>query len=409
MNDSNKRLLARSHVYVTMAMFVAALLCGCGGGGSAGASPPPPPPTAYEYRLPANNGDTWSIADAGTNGLDTALLENMMNDIRAGLYPAVDSISIAKDGALVFDETIRTSTELRDTWVDNTDPAIHAMFSVSKSITSLLVGIAIDDGFIAGIDAPYLSLFPYPSYQNPDPRKGDITLQHVLAMRLGLEWNEWDPPYTEPNNQLNQFIDNEVDYAKALLDLPMVNDPGSRFAYNTAATISLGQAIENSVPMALIDYGLNELILPLGITEIEVFRTPTGLPNGGSGFFMRTRDVLKFGELMLNGGEWNGQRIVSDAWVAASVTPLTDIGWSDPDAWDWKLGGYGYQWWTGHYDFNGAIYDTYAAWGFGGQWVIAIPGLDLVVAVNANGYDGNEAATNTAHALVMNYILPSIQ
>ena len=127
----------------------------------------------------------------------------------------------------------------------NTDLELHALFSVSKSIASIAVGINIDKGNMSGVDTPYLSLFPYPNYENWDERKNDMTLHDVLTMRLGFAWNEWDPSYNDPGNELFDFYDDHVDYSKGLLDLPMAADPGSDFAYNTVATVSLGQAIEN--------------------------------------------------------------------------------------------------------------------------------------------------------------------
>lgn len=227
-------------------------------------------------------------------------------------------------------------------------------------------------------------------------------------MQLGLDWNEWSPPYSSPDNQLIRFYEDEVDYSKAVLDLPLVADPGTQFAYNTAATVSLGQAIENSAPLTLIDFGGSELMAPLGITDIELLTTPTGLPNGGGGFYVRTRDMAKFGQLVLNGGTWNGDRIVSEGWISESIIPRTDISFSNPDEWDWQVEGYGYQWWLGYYDVAGTIVDTYVAWGFGGQWIIAIPSMDLVIAVNSHGYDGSNAAQNEAHAIFRRYVLEAV-
>ena len=223
-------------------------------------------------------------------------------------------------------------------------------------------------------------------------------------MRLGLEWNEWDPPYTSPENRLNRFYAEEVDFSKALLDLPMTADPGSAFAYNTAATVSLGQAIENRAPMTLVDYGLSRLMAPLEISSIEFTETPTGLPNGGGGFYFRTRDMVKFGQLLLDAGTWKGERIVSEAWIAESLIARTDIEWLEPDDWDWQLAGYGYQWWIGFYEVDGRAFESWVAWGFGGQWVVAIPEFDLVIAVNSSGYDGSDAALNAGHTLIKKYL-----
>jgi CubicO group peptidase (beta-lactamase class C family) len=388
--------------------FLIVALPACGGGGSS-QSPAPPPPIGFTYEIPADRGDSWSVASATEQGIDVLSLEAMMDAVAEGQFPVIDSIAIARGGMLVFDETIRTELANNDSDVANTELAMHAQFSVSKSITSLVVGIAIDEGHISGVDVPYLSLFSYSEYANWDERKNDITLEHVLTMQLGLQWNEWDPPYTSVENQWNRFYANEHDFSKAVLDLPMSADPGTQFAYNTAATVSLGQAVENAAPLSLIDFGLNELMLPLGITEIEVTRTPTGLPNGGGGFFLRTRDVAKFGQLLLNDGTWNGERLVSSEWLRESVIPRTAIGWDDPDQWEWQVTGYGYQWWTGFYDNNGENVDTVVAWGFGGQWVIAMPSLDLVVAINSNSYDDRDEAINQAHALVRLHILPALR
>jgi len=390
-------------------LLAALLISGCGGGsGSAGNTPGPQPgPIEYEYQPPEDIGDGWNIANAADVGIDTEALEEMMRDIAAGDFDYIDSVAVARSGSLAFVETIRTTTDSEDGRVGNTDPSMHRQYSVSKSITSLLVGIAIEDGYIAGVDVPFLDLFTYSSYANQDPRKGDITLEHVLAMQAGFEWNEWDPPYTSPDNRLNQFIERETDYAKALLDLPLAADPGEAFAYNTIATAALGQAVENSVPMAVIDYGLNALFLPLGITEIEVLTTPTGLPDGGSGFYLKTRDAAKFAQVLLDGGQFNGERIVSEQWIVESVTPRTEIGWDDPENRAWQVAGYGYQWWTGFYEFGGREIETWVAWGFGGQLVIAIPELELAVAINAHGYDDEDEALDQGHTLVRDHLLPA--
>lgn len=389
-------------------LIVALPACG-GGGGSSQGPVAVPPPTGFVYVPPVDNGDTWPVASATDQGMSVSLLEDMMDAVGAGQFPAIDSITIARSGKLVLDETIRTRLADNDDWVANTNLAMHAQFSVSKSITSLVVGIAIDEGHIASVDVPYLSLFPYPSYDNWDERKNDMTLQHVLTMQLGLQWNEWDPPYTSPDNQWNTFYANEHDFSKSLLDLPLVADPGTEFAYNTAASVSLGQAVENMAPLTVVDFALSELMLPLGITDIELTRTPTGLPNGGGGFFLRTRDVVKFGQLLLGDGTWNGERIVSSEWLSESLIPRSMLSWSDPEQWDWQVTGYGYQWWTGFYDNDGDIVDTFVAWGFGGQWVIAMPALDLVVAINSNGFDGSDDAINQGHALVRRHILPALE
>ncbi len=382
-------------------------LLGCGGGGS-GSAPPPPPPAAYNYTQPADRGDGWGIASAADHGLPVAILENMMNDIRAGQFPNIDSIAIARNGVLIFDETIRTATAYDDGLIGSNDLSIHRQFSASKSIMSLIVGIAIDEGYITDVGVSYLGLFPYQSYQNWDVRKNDITLENVLGMRLGLAWDEWVLPYTSPQNGLRQFYDQNTDYSKGLLDLPLAADPGSFWVYNTVATISLGQMVQNAVPMSLLDYMNNKLILPLNISDFRFLTTPTGIPNAGASLYFRVRDMAKFGQLVLDGGLWNGQRIVSDTWISASMTPLSNLVFGNPEEWDWQLDGYGYQWWTGSYDIDSISYEAYVAWGYGGQWIIVVPDFDIVIAANSHAYETDDGGMNEAHALVRNYILDAL-
>jgi CubicO group peptidase (beta-lactamase class C family) len=381
------------------------LLSACGGGSS---NPGDRPTfTDYDYRPPASIGDGWTVGNADTQGLSVDRLEDMMAAIRSGQYPIIDSIAIASRGQLVFDETIRVQLDEKDGWVGNIDPSMHAQFSSSKSIASILIGIAIDRGEIGGVDVPYLSLFDYPSYDNWDDRKNQMTLDDVLTMRLGLQWDEWSVPYGDPNNAVVQFFRQNHDYSKGLLDLPMETDPGTLFAYNTIASISLGQAIENRNPLTVADFLQTYLLGPLSITRIDWTSTPTGLPDLGGGLYLHGRDMLKFGQLYMDDGLWNDQRIVSSEWIAASTQTYTDLSWNDPTTRDWQVDGYGYQWWTGHFERNGQNLDTFSTRGWGQQTVIVIPELELVIAINSNDYDGHPSAINQVFGLIDRYILPA--
>jgi len=382
------------------------LLSACGGGGGGGGGEPF---TGYTYQPPANLGDGWTVSDAGSQGMSVQRLEDMMNAISRGEFPIVDSIAIASQGVLVFDETVRTQLDDKDGWVGNGNLSMHAQFSASKSIASILVGIAIDLGDISGADVPYLSLFDYPSYDNWDERKNQITLKHVLKMRLGLQWDEWSVPYGDPNNAVVRFFNQHHDYSKGLLDLPMETDPGTQFAYNTVASISLGQAIENRAPLSCVDFLNTYLLDPLDITRIAWVETPTGLPDLGGGLYLHGRDMLKFGQMYMDDGRWNGQQIVSSEWVAASVQTYTELSWTEPDTRDWKVDGYGYQWWTGHFEHDGQVFSSFAARGWGQQTVMVIPELELVVAINANDYDGRPDGVNQVFGLIGRFILPTVQ
>ena len=388
------------------------LLSACGGNDSAtnaGTGTGGEPPLGYTYSPPAAIGDGWTVSDASNQGISEQRLEEMMAAVGRGEYPIIDSIAIASQGALVFDETIRTRLDDKDQWVGNGDLSLHAQFSSSKSIASILIGIAIDLGDIGGVDVPYLSLFDYPSYDNWDERKSQITLHHVLTMRLGLLWDEWSVPYGDPDNAVVRFFSTHHDYSKGLLDLPMEVDPGTRFAYNTIASVSLGQAIQNRGPLTCIDFLNTYLLDPLSITRVAWVETPTGLPDLGGGLYLSGRDMLKFGQMYMDDGRWNGQQIVSGEWVAASIQAYTDLAWTEPDTRAWKVDGYGYQWWVGHFERNGQILSSFAAQGWGQQTLMVIPELELVIAINSNDYDGSPAAINQVFGLIDRFILPASQ
>jgi CubicO group peptidase (beta-lactamase class C family) len=384
------------------------LLTACGSGSGSGEAPEPPPPASFRYQAPPDTGDSWAVAAASAEGVSVAVIEDMMDAIVSGEYPVIDSIAVAYNGKLILHETTRTQLTEFDNEVGNVDPALHAVFSVSKSIASIAMGINIDQGNIIGVDVPYLSLFPYTSYENWDERKNDMTLHDVLSMRLGLDWNEFDPPYSDPANQMFVFYANNVDLSKGLLDLPMVAPPGSKFAYNTAAAVSLGQAIENTAPLALIDFGTTYLLAPLGITQVEALATPTGLPDLGRGLYFTTRDLLKFGQLYLDGGQWNQQQLVSSEWIAASTQAYTQIGWSDPAVMDWQVTGYGYQWWAGYFEFEGLQLESFAGWGYGQQWLMVVPELKLVVAVHSHAWEERSDQTNQVFNLIRRFVLPAL-
>ncbi len=332
-----------------------------------------------------------------------------MAAIGRGEYPIIDSVAIASQGALVFHETIRTQLDEKDGWAANGELDVHAQFSASKSVASILVGIAIELGQIGGVDVPYLSLFNYQNYDNWDERKNQITLEDVLTMRLGLEWDEWSVPYGDPDNAVVRFFNQHQDYSKGLLDLPMTSDPGTSYAYNTIASISLGQAVQNSGPLTYGDFLTTHLLGPLGITRYRWTQTPTGLPDLGGGLYLTSRDMVKFGQMYMDDGRWNGQQIVSSEWVTASLQTYTELGWVDPTSRDWQVDGYGYQWWTGHFDHHGQVLNAFSARGWGQQTVMVIPDQQLVVAINSNDYDGDPNAVNQVFGLISRFMLPASQ
>lgn len=401
-NLKHSKLLALACV-----LFLLVLLSACGSSGEDRTRPPTPPPLAYDYVQPANIGDGWTTANAADLGIDVSKLEDMMDALH-DRFDIVDSIAIAYRGKLILDETVRTELNDFDSLAGNTDLDMHVLFSASKSLASLAVGIAIDQQVFSGVGEPFLNLFDYASYENWDDRKNEITLQDVLTMRLGLEWNEWDPPYTSPDNQMLRFYETETDFSKSLLDLPIAADPGTAFAYSTPAIVSLGQAIENRSPLTLIDFGLANVFAPLEISNVEVLRTPTGLPDLGRGLFLAARDFLKFGQVYADGGTWNGGRIVSESWIDESFVPYTGLHWSEPEKFDWQLSGYGYLWWLGYFEIDGRQIAAYAARGYGEQNLLVMPEIGLVVAVFSHAFNSEDDEVNQTFEMIAGFVIPAL-
>jgi CubicO group peptidase (beta-lactamase class C family) len=388
------------------------LLTACGGGGGGSGSTQTPgagqgsQPAPVGFAAPVDEMDGWIVES--TPELDRAQMDRLYADLAAGSFPPIDAIVVAHQGRLVVDETLRTTTDRFDLDVGNTDPRLHLNFSVTKSIAAILVGVAIELGDLQDVNIAYLSLFPYQPdlIANWDPRKLLISLEDVLTMRLGFEWNEFDPGFSDPDNQLFSFHNEQHDWSKGLFDLPMAADPGEEFAYNTIATTSLGQAIENSQPLLLEDYAATHLLGPLQIQQVEVLRTPTGLPDMGRGLYLKTRDMAKFGQLILDDGLWNGTQVVPSEWIAQMLAIRTAFAWQEPSAHSWQITGFGYQWWLGEYEHSGIVYKTYTARGFGLQMMMVIPDLELVIAINSSGYDDAENE-EMLFGLISDYLLPA--
>lgn len=395
-------------MYQTVAKLSALLVIvlvsgGCGGGSSGDAPPPPsPPPETFNYSVPEDIGDGWQVDDLAAEGFDTRMIVDMMDAILNEAYPGIDSVAIARNNKLLLYWYDRgRELDQFDAWINNTTPERHVLHSTSKSFTSALIGIAIDQGHIASTQVRFLDLFDYTDYENWDPRKADITLEDALTMRFGFRWNEWSRPYTDPQNHLVNLENNNVDWPKALLDLPMASDPGTTFAYNTAGTIAIGKALENATGEWLAQFANTHLFFPMQIMDARWW-SPHRLANGGSGLFLRTRDLAKFGQLYLDGGIWQGQQLISAEWIADSVVRRVDLS----DVLSFSEG-YGYQWWLDELPYQSQLLETWVTSGYGGQYLFVIPGLELVIAFTGHNYDNADGISNL-YTMLQSHIMAAI-
>lgn len=317
----------------------------------------------------------WSSIHPELVQMDSSVLGSMIYDVENNYY-AVYSIIIVKNGFLVK-EWYRIPYDKDE---------LFRVFSVSKSVTSTLIGIALDKGFINNLDEFVLDYFPDYDIANPSPQKDAMTIWHLLTMTTGLDWPE-NYPYNDPRNPYSDWKASE-DHVGFVLNRTMVASPGSTFNYNTGASHLLTAIIQRATNMSTLDFANKYLFGPLSIEESQWVEDPQGVAGGGDSLYLKSRDMAKIGYLFLNDGKWEGDQIVSEQWVRTSTSSII--------SWDWVLD-YGYQWWIAP---DG---DFYRALGYGGQQINVFPSEDLIVV-----FTGMNVNFDFASYLIYNYIFPSI-
>jgi len=244
---------------------------------------------------------------------------------------------------------------------------LHSMQSVTKTITSIIIGVAIARKEFPDIDTPVLKFFDAARVASVDERKKRMTIRHLLSMTAGFDWKE-DLPYNDPNNTAS-LLEASFDWVKFTIDRPMSVEPGTVFNYNSGATQLLSYIFTAATGQDIEEYAAKYLFAPLGIENFYWKRTPTGLADTEGGLYLRSRDLAKIGYLFIKNGEWNGKQIVTPDWVKLSVAPSTSVSAAVK---------YGLKWWL--YPYNGGSSKfAWAGSGFGGQKPIVLPDYDMVL------------------------------
>ena len=336
---------------------------------------------------------TWRTATPEQVGVDARAVSSLVGRLRSGSLGPEHAIVIVRKGYVIADEYFAG-------W---TADSIHTEQSVTKSVTSLVTGIAIARGDLRGMDQPLVEVLSrYAPIANLDERKRALTIGDVLTMRTGLDWSE-DSYSGSPLEQLNNL---QTDWLRFVVDWPMREQPGTRWQYNSGGVIALGGAIGIAGGMNTADYARTYLLRPIGITGDKWYRGfPDALPHTGGGLLMRTQDLARVGYLVLRRGRWNGTQIVPETWITESTRPRVTP--------TYRLGGrtssYGYLWWL--YTLAGGPPDAssadvvIAASGAQGQWLFMVPKYDLVVAINAGIVSGPDPALD----ILFNDILPAMR
>jgi CubicO group peptidase (beta-lactamase class C family) len=333
--------------------------------------------------IPEETGDGWRTASLESVGLDPGMFQEAVSRIEDGSYPNVHSIVVVKDDKLVFEDYFPghrwsySADQHQGELVDFDRDTIHNLASVTKSFTSALVGITIDQGMIGGVkDSVFDYLQEYGQYAVGE--KDGLTLEHLLTMTSGFEWNEMEIPYNNRNNDLVMLF-SQLDPVAYILEKPLVAQPGEDWYYNGGNTNLLGEVIREVSGMRMDYFAETFLFDPLGITEFQWDYITPSVVHASGNLQLRPRDLAKFGYLFLNGGVWDGERIISEEWTRESAMQRVSVS---------SNVGYGYQWWQSTYRSGAKGYESYQASGWGGQEIIVFSDLDMVVVFTGGNYVG---------------------
>jgi len=327
---------------------------------------------------PADLQDGWPVASPDETGLDPGSICTIGPRLEA-LKLNVHAVVVARHGVLVYERYFAGEDEMfgrplgRVAYDAGTR---HDLRSVTKSVTSLLVGIAADIGAIKDLDAPVFSFFPeYASLRTPE--KDRITLRHLLTMSAGLAWNETGVSYKSSANSETQ-MDAAADPYRYVLEQPVEQPAGELYNYSSGSTALIGAVLRKATGRPVERFAKEYLFDPLGIRDVEWVRNANGEARAEGGLRLRPRDVAKIGQLVLEHGGRHGRQIVPAAWVDQSTAPqIPGEG----------LFFYGYQWWLGRSLVDRREVDWVAGIGSGGQRLFIVPSLDMVVVVMAGLYD----------------------
>lgn len=300
--------------------------------------------------------------------------EAIRKEIAAGDYKKVTSVVVSKHGNVIMEEYFQGTSA--DT--------LHNTRSATKTITSMLIGIAVDQKKLAA-DTPVFPLFADRKYAHPDPRKLKITVEDLLTMSSMLECDD-NNQYSSGNEERMYVVE---DWTQFVLDLPIrgyapwVTRPkdakyGRAWSYCTAGTFLLGRVLERATKSKVEAFADAHLFGPLGITKRDWQLSTFGEAQTGGGLGLRSRDLLSLGQLYLNGGIWNGKRVISEQWVKASVKPRAQVT-EDID--------YGYLWWLR----ATRNHPTWSMSGNGGNRVTVVPDLGLVIVITTTNYGARDA------------------
>ncbi|MGH7578323.1 MAG: serine hydrolase domain-containing protein, partial [Longimicrobiales bacterium] len=302
-----------------------------------------------------------------TRGLDSLLLARAFE--RAAELPQLHSLIVARHGVVAREEYFR-------------GPGPNGLANVksaSKSVISALIGIAIEEGHLEGVDQQVAAFFPEYIGDGADPRIREVQIEHLLSMQAGLEPTSFE--------NYGRWV-SSANWVRYALEQPFVDEPGRRMLYSTGNTHVLSAILTRATGRSTLEYARERLARPLGIRLAAWARDPQGVYFGGNEMRFRPRDLLAFGEIYRNGGRHEGSQLVPEEWIRASWVRRTTSPFNGH--------GYGLGWWMRR--SNG--YDVYFAWGYGGQYVFIVPELELTVVTTSDALSRGRGHNRSIHRLI---------
>ena len=364
----------------------------------------------YTYQESEDIGDGLSVGSLDDVVVDSGLIHKAIKDILRGKHKEVHSMLLLKDGKLVLEEYFTGHKYQWDarkhhgdlvTWDRN---MLHAIMSDTKSITSICIGIAIDKGFIDSVDQSIFDYLPEHQHLNTDG-KGEITIEHLLTMTSGLQWDEWSAALSSEKNDGVGIWFSEKDPLSFILERPLVSRPGTSFTYAGGNMIVLGEIIRQATGMDIDEFSGKYLFGPLGIYSFDWYnRFPNGVIEAATGLALTPRGMVKIGATFLDRGVWEGNQIVPEEWAEKSATTFAGNTGIDIPGEDSGLNGYSYSWWTKEYSESGQKVHMHSAGGWGGQHIMVLPELDAVVVFTG----GNYTTHRPPFEILEDYLLPAL-
>lgn len=326
----------------------------------------------------------WPVHQSGE--FDQAL-STLDREIREDEYKEINSLIVVHDGKLLYERYYNGSNR------DDT----HNPRSVGKTFVMPVLGLAIANGHIDGLDQKLADFYDLESYRHYSEKKSRVTLRHLVTMTSGFEG--FDFVSESIGNEENMYP--QADWVKWTLNLPMseTRDPGQAWRYFTAGIVVVGDILNKTLPGGLEVYANTHLFEPLGITNYDWQHTPQRVANTAGGIQLTPLDFAKFGELHRNDGVWGDKRLLPAGWARQSLAPVVDTT-TEGDR-------YGRLWWNKRYAVNGEQWETSYCSGNGGNKIFVFPDQDLVIVVTASAY-GRPYGHSQVDRMMTEHILPAV-